>query len=297
MKKYISELSKLRLESLNGNEFIRSIVAEAKKYQLFKIGNKGSGKEIHFLRANKDNVTSYVSFTTFNGISCIILPKSTDLNNKKEKIILTHELAHCISDDTLFLIASNIKHLCLMLSILTIATSGISYISLCTLFLCLLLYKMQFWVKTHAEISANNTSMEILDTIEEKIEVHESSKVLWKIKQIGSDYLASKEKRSIKEIFELTSLKEQLRYLKLAKDNGTLINYLSPINIPIGAIIILIYSLALLNIENLSKYLSVSWPSIIGVLIAVVILQIIHVALLIKERRKKWTILNLIGRR
>ena len=50
MKKYIAKLNLLDFDDVTDNNFVKSVITEAKKYQSFKIGNKSSEKEIYVLR-------------------------------------------------------------------------------------------------------------------------------------------------------------------------------------------------------------------------------------------------------
>jgi hypothetical protein len=283
-------VSKNSCKIIDNNPFIIQILKEISQYGLFIGGNKSGTKKVTFLRIFDDKTSNYVSYPVFENESYVLVSKSICIDDQTQRVLLTHEAVHCISDDLSEVIEYNIKLFCIVVAILSIFTVGAELKLLAVFLLDLFLYGLQNWRAFYSEIVANNLTIEILSAIPERISKETSAKILQRPSKMKLSLDSDLNK--VDEI----KLNLQIKYLENVIATDSLIEYSSPLNTPM---ILLIIALVLLTMSS-DKYLMISefkfqWLFITIFAIISSLLVVINLVLNQAERKKRWKIQSCTG--
>lgn len=283
-------VSKSPCNIIDNHPFIAQIIKEISRYELFQGGNKSGAKKITFLRMFDDKTSQYKSYPVYENESYVLIPKSTSVDDQTQRVILTHEATHCISDDLSEVIEYNIKLFCFVIASIAIFTVGVELKIFTVFLLDFLLYKLQNWRAFYSEVVANNSTIEILSAIPERISKQTSARILQKRSEM--QLIHDPDLNKMDEI----KLNLQIKYLKNVITTDSLIEYSTPLNIPM---ILLIIMLVLLTMSP-DKYLMISRFKFQWLFIAISttvssLLLVINLFFKQAEREKRWKIQSYIG--
>jgi hypothetical protein len=291
LKEFIVENAELMKcsEIVENNAFLDNLKREISKYQLFQWGNRNKQKQIQILRTATDIICNYVAVPVFDGTSYVIIAKSTNLDKTKSKIFLAHEISHCLSDDLQYSVISLIRVISILFPITVFLFSGFTLLLFISSIIGAILFFAQIWRETYTEITANNAAIEILEAIDDpmKIKKEETINTLLKIKQINLSGNTSRMKK--------ISLNEQIRLLKIAM-NGRILSF-SPVNWLHGTLIVLLYALTAYSIIRFNYAITYKLNSWIIMMFIIIVQIIIFYFLTIKEKKIKWILSNMTGKK
>lgn len=293
----LGAISQNSCETIDADPFIDQVLREISRYELFKGGNTTGTKKVTFLRSSDNKASCYVSFPIFDNVSYVLVPQSTNLEDQKQRVILTHEAAHCISDDLSTILEYDIKLFCILIAIFSVFTLGVDLKLLLALALAGCLYKVQNWREFYSEIVSNNLTIEILEAIPDKIAREVSARILQRPKKMELSLKYANLKFSISNKISEIKLKLQVDYLETVIQTGSLIEYSSPINLPM----ILMIAAPVLLANSADHYLLIAnfsfhWSFLIISLFILVVMLIVTNLFQKKEKEKRWKIQSCIGK-
>jgi hypothetical protein len=286
-------LDKTRSGTIIKGTFINNLMNEIAKYELFKKGNAYGKKTIEFINSGNPNSICYVSYPIFDWKSIVLLPSYTNLSNKKEKVYITHEAVHCISDDLTMINEINIK-------IYSILVFGISII-VCSNVLCciaifvliLLIVFSQNQKDYYSEMLANNYAIEILESINSGLSKREMARILKKPIEMEVKYL---KKRGIFQLIKRIKLELEIEYLELVEKREILINFSSPVNVfTMILLTVIILLLVFFGEYDLIKNIHFQWMYLMHISFIIFSISLVFLAIQRKEYVKKCSIQEIIG--
>ncbi|PYG88596.1 hypothetical protein LY28_01447 [Ruminiclostridium sufflavum DSM 19573] len=294
IKKYIRNLSKSEYKVLEDTEFTIEIKNELYKYQQHKIENLAKTKEIVFLQALNSGIGRYVSMPVSNWISYIIIPEKADLKSKRQQVLITHELAHCVGNDVLHIFILLIRIICVIMPVFSLVFIGICFKTVFLIILSAVLFASQIWCSMYAEIIANNLAIEILEAISTPIDKKEAADIIKFPMKIKLDRL--KDKKTVRGLMQKTQVSLIIEYLdKVNKD--TYIHRISPLNNYMMTLIIVLILMPLINMNNpIFINFNISFSNaIVMTFIFIIVYYIVKFLFLAVERSYKWKMKKSIG--
>ena len=254
------------------DETIKEIDEEIRKYQLYQIGNKNGGKRTAVIRLNR-MLGQFKSYTLYNAISVIFVPKSFDSKKLTNRTILAHEFAHCVSHDLLLVLKKQFHYSASILVLLVLFSS--------------ILVIIQVWPTAYSEIEANNKALEVIKTLYGQDAMTESAKCLLELRQTTLNKIR---RQPVKSVLSYAIEDLQIEFLRRAVDKNELIDQISPMNNRISFMYFALFTSSAYACYDLIQGVVISWYVMIGVPIILLIGKI----KLIISNIKIWKRKNLI---
>ena len=280
---------KVRMEIVE-DETIRKIDAEMRKYQLFNWGNKNGEKRTIVIRLDRF-LGHFKSFTQYNAISVVFVPKTFYSENVKDKTMLTHEFAHCVSHDLLLVFKKHFYYSALILAFLVLVSSLSIWIKTFTVILAILIVLLQVWPIIYNEIEANNHALEVIYTLYGAHAMSESAECLLKIRE----WTLNKIKKENKSRLAYVTEKLQIEFLNRVIENNELIYQISPMNLCLSIIYYTLFALSGYACFYSIRNVEISWYILIGVPILLMLAIIISKINTAKVWEKRNLVYGMIG--
>lgn len=290
IKKYTKSIPKIKYNKVENNKFIQDFIQELKKYKQYIYENIQSDKEIVIIEPSDLVVSNYVAYPIFNWKSYIILPSNYDFENKIQKILLAHEMAHCFGNDVNKVIIQQIRLICIICPLLAVLASGISFKSLIVILFSLVLIASQKWYNMYTEILANNYAIEIIQKIDPQLDFELCIKTL--LHPLNLKF--SDKKTSLSEKILIAP---QIKILKQIEKIKSSIYGISPFNnimlVPLWSILIL----STFNVENnFFVDFNISFKSVTIIALITLLFSFLMISKFKKrENNYKWKFQKTIG--
>lgn len=272
------------LEIIEDN-IINEIYTEMRKYQLFQWGNKQGNKRIIVIRANK-LFGQFKSFAFYNASSFIFVPKTFYPQSVKDRILLAHEFAHCISHDLMLTFKKQFYCSAIILLLFVLVPDVPVWIKISAILLASVLVLLQFWPIVYNEIEANNHALEVINTLYGEKAMSESAKYLLKVRT--ETLHKNIENKRYKLAYTIEKL--QIEYLQRCVKKNTLIQQISPMNVWLSIIYYSLFASAGYACCSFVKELDFSWCMPIIILTTFTLVYILSKI----NITKIWIIKNLI---
>ncbi len=294
IKKYTQNLAKSKYKVLEDTDFTLEIKKELYKYQQHKIENLAKTKEIVFLQSLNSGLAKYMSMPISNWVSYIIIPEKADLKSKRQQVLITHELAHCIGNDVLRIFILLIRIICVIMPVFSLVFIGLGFKTVFLIILSVVLFASQVWCSMYAEIIANNLAIEILEAISTPIDKKEAADILKFPMKIKLNQL--KDKKTFRGLMQKVQLTLIIDYLDKV-NTDTYIHRISPLNNYMMILIIVLILTPLININNpIFINFNISFLNAIVIsFIFIIVYYIVKFLFLTVERRYKWKMKESIG--
>lgn len=273
------------------DETIKEIDEEIRKYQLYQIGNRNGGKRTAVIRLNR-MLGQFKSYTLYNAISVIFVPKSFDSKKLTNRTILAHEFAHCVSHDLLLVLKKQFHYSASILVLLVLFSSISIWIKIITVILAVLLVIIQVWPTAYSEIEANNKALEVIKTLYGQDAMTESAKCLLELRQTTLNKIRRQPDISVLS-YAIEDL--QIEFLRRAVDKNELIDQISPMNYWISFMNFALFTSSAYACYDLIQGVVISWYVMIGVPIILLIGKIKLIISNIKIWKRKNLIYEMIG--
>lgn len=267
------------------DEIIKEIDTEMRKYQLFQWGNRQGDKRTIVIRANK-LFGQFKSFAFYNASSFIFVPKTFYPQSVKDRILLAHEFAHCVSHD--LMLASKKQFYCsaIILPLFVLVSDAPVWMKISAILLASVLALLQFWPIAYNEIEANNHALEVVNTLYGAEAMSESAKYLLKVRTETLHKNIHNQRYGLAYAME----KLQIEHLQRCVTENTLIQQISPMNAWLSLIYYGLFAFAGYACCSFVKETNVSWYMLIMVLITFILVYILSKI----NATKIWIIKNLI---
>lgn len=120
------------------------------------------------------------SFAFYNASSFIFVPKTFYPQSMKDRILLAHEFAHCVSHDLMLAFKRQFYCSAIILPLFVLVSDIPAWMKISAILLASVLALLQFWPIVYNEIIANNHALEVVNTLYGAKSMSESAKYLWK---------------------------------------------------------------------------------------------------------------------
>lgn len=267
------------------DEIIKEIDTEMRKYQLFQWGNRQGDKRTIVIRANK-LFGQFKSFAFYNASSFIFVPKTFYPQSMKDRILLAHEFAHCVSHDLMLAFKRQFYCSAIILPLFVLVSDIPAWMKISAILLASVLALLQFWPIVYNEIIANNHALEVVNTLYGAKSMSESAKYLLKVRtETLRKNIKDKRYGLAYAIEEL-----QIEHLQRSVSENALIQQSSPMNVWLSIIHYSLFALAGYACYSFVKEMNVSWYMLIMALIAFILIYVLSKI----NVTKIWIIKNLI---
>lgn len=267
------------------DDIIEEIDAEMRKYQLFRWGNRRGSKQTVVVRVDK-LFPSFKSFALYNEVSVIFVPKTFYPQFVKDRILLAHEFAHCVSHDLMLVFKKQFYCSAIVLPLFILSSDVSVWIKLSAILFASVLALLQSWPIAYNEIEANNHALEVMNTLYGAEVMFESAKYLLNVRS-ETLYKNVKEKRyGLAYAIE----KLQIEHLQRCVSEGTLIQQISPMNIWLSVIYYGLFAAAGYACCSSVKGMDISWYMLVAALLSYVLVYFLSKI----GVTKIWIIKNLI---
>ncbi|MDC1753697.1 hypothetical protein POY80_14740 [Bacteroides uniformis] len=286
LNKAVNELKKQGADlEIIEDEIIKEIDIEMRKYQLFQWGNRQGDKRTIVIRANK-LFGQFKSFAFYNASSFIFVPKTFYPQSMKDRILLAHEFAHCVSHDLMLAFKRQFYCSAIILPLFVLVSDIPAWMKISAILLASVLALLQFWPIVYNEIIANNHALEVVNTLYGAKSMSESAKYLLKVRtETLRKNIKDKRYGLAYAIEEL-----QIEHLQRSVSENALIQQSSPMNVWLSIIHYSLFALAGYACYSFVKEMNVSWYMLIMALIAFILIYVLSKI----NVTKIWIIKNLI---
>lgn len=216
------------------------------------------------------------------GPTCVIFASGVCLDNPPGKVIVAHEIGHCIADGAIGLARKKLD-LFFFTCIAILLLAGQVAWGVSALIVSILLSALQRRsFQIYAEINANNYAIEMLDSINE-LSVRASASARKSDLTIRLDLLECKEKLTATDKAEQQSLTLQLRHLMLVEQIGKSVFFISIFGPP--ALIMIPALVYLVSIRGLATFVALCpiWLWAV-VLVSIIVSQLVFRILQTKRK-------------
>lgn len=244
------------------DDIIREIDTEMRKYQLFKWGNRYGEKRTIIIRVNK-LLKQFKSFAFYNASSVVFVPKTFYPQSVKDKILLAHEFAHCVSHDLMLVFKKQFYCSAVILSLFVLVSSVSVWIKIFTILFASILVLLQFWPIVYNEIVANNHALEIMNTLYGAEAMLKSAKYLLDVRTRTLQKMIEENKYGLAYTIE----KLQIEHLQRCVSENTLIQQITPMNVWLSIIYYGLFLSAGYASLFLVKEINISWSMLFVALI------------------------------
>lgn len=252
------------------DSFIEEIDKEMRKDQLFQWGNKKGMKQTIVIRVNT-LLGHYKCFPIYNGTSVVFVPKTFYPQAIKDKVLLAHEFAHCVSHDLMLVFRKQFYCSAIVLLLIVLVADVSIGIKIAAILLSGMLSLLQCWPLVYNEITANNHALEVIYRLYGKNEMLESAKYLLKVRTETLNKYINSRKYGLKYAIE----KLQIDFLQKCVEYGELILQISPMNLWLSAVYYSLFALAAYSCISLMKGTNFSWTMLIVSIIILVLSYIV----------------------
>ena len=268
------------------DDIIKEIDTEMRKYQLFQWGNRQGDKRTIVIRANK-LFGQFKSFAFYNASSFIFVPKTFYPQSMKDRILLAHEFAHCVSHDLMLAFKRQFYCSAIILPLFVLVSDIPAWMKISAILLASVLALLQFWPIAYNEIIANNHALEVVNTLYGAKSMSESAKYLLKVRtETLRKNIKDKRYGLAYAIEEL-----QIEHLQRSVSENALIQQSSPMNVWLSIIHYSLFALAGYACYSFVKEMNVSWYMLIMALIAFILIYVLSKI----NVTKIWIIKNYFG--
>lgn len=240
------------------DDFIREIDTEMRKYQLFKWGNRHGEKHTIVIRANK-MLKQFKSFTFYNASSVVFVSKTFYPQSVKDRILLVHEFAHCVSHDLMLAFRKHFYCSAIIFVVLVCILGNSIWIILFTVIFAILLSLLQFWPVVYNEIEANNHALEVMNTLYGVESMSESAKYLLKLRTETLQKMKNEKRYGLAYATE----KLQIEQLQRCVAENVLIGQISPMNFWLSIIYYGLFALVGYACASFIEGICISWYMLI----------------------------------
>lgn len=235
------------------DDIIKEIDTEMRKYQLFQWGNRQGDKRTIVIRANK-LFGQFKSFAFYNASSFIFVPKTFYPQSMKDRILLAHEFAHCVSHDLMLAFKRQFYCSAIILPLFVLVSDIPAWMKISAILLASVLALLQFWPIAYNEIIANNHALEVVNTLYGAKSMSESAKYLLKVRtETLRKNIKDKRYGLAYAIEEL-----QIEHLQRSVSENALIQQSSPMNVWLSIIHYSLFALAGYACYSFVKEMNVS---------------------------------------
>ena len=224
--------------------------------------------------------------TNYNASSFIFVPKTFYPQSMKDRILLAHEFAHCVSHDLMLAFKRQFYCSAIILPLFVLVSDIPAWMKISAILLASVLALLQFWPIAYNEIIANNHALEVVNTLYGAKSMSESAKYLLKVRtETLRKNIKDKRYGLAYAIEEL-----QIEHLQRSVSENALIQQSSPMNVWLSIIHYSLFALAGYACYSFVKEMNVSWYMLIMALIAFILIYVLSKI----NVTKIWIIKNLI---
>lgn len=210
------------------DDIINEIDQEMRKYQLSIWGDRYGKKQIAVVRVNKV-FGRFMSVAFYNSTSVIFVPKTFYPKSIKDRVLLVHEFAHCVSHDLMLMFREQLYISTILFSAVVVISNASIWLSILTIVIAVVFSLLQIWSIPYNEIMANNHALEVIETLYGSDNMMDAAKCLLNVREESLDSMRSVTKKKGKVAIVVESL--QIEFLQKCIQTGTLIWEISPMNI------------------------------------------------------------------
>lgn len=248
------------------DDIIKEIDTEMRKYQLFQWGNRQGDKRTIVVRVNKLS-GQFKSFAFYNAFSFIFVPKTFYPQSVKDRILLVHEFAHCVSHDLMLAFKKQFYCSAIILPLLVLVPDTPVWMKVSAIMLAFVLALLQFWPIAYTEIEANNHALEVINTLYGADAMSESAKYLLKVRTETLHKNIKNKKYGLAYAIE----KLQIEHLQRCVTENSLIQQITPMNAWLSIIYYGLFASAGYACYSFLKEMNLSWSVLIMALIAFIL--------------------------
>lgn len=238
------------------DDIINEIDKEMRKYQLSIWGDRYGKKQIAVVRVNKV-FGRFMSVAFYNSTSVIFVPKTFYPNSIKDRVLLVHEFAHCISHDLMLMFRKQLYISTILFSAVVVFSNISIWLSIVTVAIAVIFSLLQIWPIAYNEIVANNHALEVIETLYGSDSMMEAAKCLLNVRKESLDSLRNVMKKKGGVAIVVESL--QIEFLQKCIQTRTLIWKISPMNIYLSFIYWILFVLAMYSSIASVQIIEASW--------------------------------------
>lgn len=236
------------------DDIIKEIDTEMRRYQLFQWGNRHGEKRMIVVRVNK-LFGQFKSFAFYNESSVVFVPKTFYPQSVKDRVLLAHEFAHCVSHDLMLAFRKQFYCSAIILLGLVLVSDALVWMKISAILLSVVLSLLQFWPVVYNEIEANNHALEVINTLYGAAAMSESAKYLLRVR---TETLQKNVKGKIYGLAYATE-KLQIEHLQRCVVENVLIQQISPMNVWVSTIYYGLFISAGYCCYSFAKDMKISW--------------------------------------
>ena len=251
------------------DDTIRQIDTEMRKYQLFQWGDKYGRKQVIVVRVDQ-LFGQFKSFVSYCSISVIFVPRTFYPQSVKDRILLAHEFAHCVSHDLMLVLSKLLRLSAILLPLIVLVADIPVWIKVAAILSAVTLRLLSSWPAVYNEIEANNHALEVIKTLYGADAMAESAKYLLRIRTETMQQQARKKKYRLGAYI---AEQLQIKFLQKCVDENRLIWQISPMNTWLSAIYYGMFIAAGYGFYSLTRDVTFSWQMLAAAVIAFVLVH------------------------
>lgn len=238
------------------DDIIDKIDKEVRKYQLFMWGDQYGKKQITVVRVNRV-FGRFISVAFYNSTSVIFVPKTFYPKSIKDRVLLAHEFAHCVSHDLMLMFREQLYISTILFAAIVVISNVSLWLSILTVAIAIIFSLLQIWPIAYNEIAANNHALEVIETLYGSDSMMESAKCLLNMREESLDSLRSVTKKKERMATIVENL--QIEFLRKCIQTGELIWKISPMNLCLSFIYWILFVFAVYCSITSVRMIEVSW--------------------------------------